>query len=281
MAQRNGAAVDVEFAQIQFQLAAHGQRLCALGFVDLETANLIQRHPGAFQQQANRRRRAYAHDLGRHAHHGAGHDARQRFLAVGPGPICHVLARRHDGRRSGIDQGRAVATGLHAALVHRLEPGQHFDRRNAGVRVLRHLRGLARQPDSTRFVAFEFEFFGDYRDDLARVKTRLLRGDRLGKGLRGEFVHLFTRDAVFLRQVLGGLDHVDAGRRVFERLPHVVLEADRCAELETGAVLERRNRVACHAFRAHHQHRRAGAGLDVLASLAKQFETSAADALRH
>ncbi len=40
MAQRNRAAVDVEFGQIEAQLAAYGQGLCALGFVDFKAANV-------------------------------------------------------------------------------------------------------------------------------------------------------------------------------------------------------------------------------------------------
>ena len=113
------------------------------------------------------------------------------------------------------------------------------------------------------------------------MKAAFLCRHRLGKRVAGELVDFLAADAVLLGQVLGGLDHVDAGGRVLQRLPHVVLEADRRAELEAGAVVEGRDRIARHALGADHQRGIAGARLDLLAGLAEQLEAGAADALRH
>ena len=67
MAERDGAAVDVEPVQIHAQFLGHRQRLCALRLVDLEAADVIQLQSRALQQQADGRRGAEAQDLGRYA----------------------------------------------------------------------------------------------------------------------------------------------------------------------------------------------------------------------
>ena len=72
MAQRNRAAVDVQPVQVQAQLAAHGQGLRALGFVDFKTRDVAELQAGTRQQQTNGWRRANAHDVRRHADHGRG-----------------------------------------------------------------------------------------------------------------------------------------------------------------------------------------------------------------
>ena len=142
-------------------------------------------------------------------------------------------------------------------------------------------RHLALQPDATGLVASQLELLGDHGHDFTGMEACLLRGHGLGKRVRGELVHVFAADAVLFGQVFCRLDHVDASSRVFQRLPHVVLEAHGCAQLEAGAVVEGGNGVARHALGAHHQRGFAGTALDVLARLAKQLEARAADALGH
>ena len=147
--------------------------------------------------------------------------------------------------------------------------------------VLVQLGLLALQAYAARLVAFDLELFADDRDDFIGEETGLLRRHCLGEGCAGESVYVFARDAVLFGQVLGGLDHVDADGRVFQRLPHVVLEADRRAELEASAVVERGNRIARHALGADHQRDLGRAALNLLAGLAEQLEAGAANALRH
>jgi hypothetical protein len=109
----------------------------------------------------------------------------------------------------------------------------------------------------------------------------LLRRHGLGERGGGKLIDLLARYAVLLGQVLGRLDHVDAGGRVLQRLPHVVLEAHRGAQLEAGAVREGGDRVARHGLGAREQRHVGAAALDLLAGLAEQLKTRAADALRH
>ena len=139
MAQRDGAAIDIEPGHVQPQLSAHGQGLRTLRFVDLETANLVKDQAGARQQQPDRRRRANAHELRRHAHHSGGHHPRQGAQALCLG----VSARCDHAGRGTVHQRRAVATSLHASGIDRPELGQHLGGRQAGVAVLCDLRQLA------------------------------------------------------------------------------------------------------------------------------------------
>ena len=149
------------------------------------------------------------------------------------------------------------------------------------MRVVRHFGDFALQPDAARFVAFQFKLFRHDGHDFPGVKAAFLRRHCLGKRAGGKSIDLFAGDGVFFRQIFSRLDHVDARRRVFERFPHVILEADRRAQLEAGAVVKGGNRVARHAFGADDQRRFASAALNLLARLAKQLKARAANALGH
>ena len=233
--------------------------------------------PAALEQQADRRRRTDAHDLRRHADGRRGNQARQRLAA----PVAFHRARGHQRGHRRIGQRRAVAAGLHAVLEHRAQLGQHLGRRDARVRVAVGHCGLAREADAARLVAGELEHFVRHRHDLAVEEAGLLRRHGTREGLGGEGVDLLARDAVLLRQVLGGLDHRDRRRGIGQRLPQVVLELRRHTELETLAVLEGGDRVACHRLGADHQRQAGRAGGNLLAGLAEQLEAGAADALHH
>ncbi len=80
MADGNRAAIDVELVLVEAEFARAGHDLGAEGLVDLEAADLVERQPGAVQHRLDRRHRADAHDLRRHADGGAGQNARQRLL---------------------------------------------------------------------------------------------------------------------------------------------------------------------------------------------------------
>ncbi len=140
---------------------------------------------------------------------------------------------------------------------------------------------LALQLDAAWLVACQLKLFGDDGYDLSGMKTVLLRGNGLGKRGAGERIHVLAADAVFFGEVFSRLDHIDPGGGVFQGFPHIVFEADGSAEFEAGAVVERGNRVARHAFRAHDQSGLARAALNLLARLAKQLKARATNALRH
>ena len=113
------------------------------------------------------------------------------------------------------------------------------------------------------------------------MKTPLLCGHRFGKRAGRKRIYVCPRYVVFFGQVLRSLNHVDAGGRVLQRLPHEVFKTHRRAELKTRAVVKRGNRVAGHAFGANHQRHVGSATLNLLTRLAKQLKTRAANALHH
>ena len=81
MADGDGAAIDVELGLVEAELARAGHDLGAERLVDLEAVDVGELEPGALQHRLDRRHRADAHDLRRHADRGAGDDARERRLA--------------------------------------------------------------------------------------------------------------------------------------------------------------------------------------------------------
>src|SRR5450830_315592 len=277
MAQCNGAAVDVEPAAIESEFAFHGDGLRSLGFIDFEAADVVQRQAVAFQQQATRRRRTDAHDLGRHADHGGGDYARQRLAWM----VAQVAAGGDDGGRGRIHQRGAVAAGLHTVGVERTQLAQHFHRRRPWMRIVCGLADLALQFDMTIVVAVQREGLVDHRHDLVDMEAFLLCAQGALEGQRRIFVDFAPCDAVFLRQVFCGLRHGDAGRGIGQRLPHVILEFHRCAQAKAAAMRERSNRIARHRFRTDHQRRVGIAAFDLVAGLADQLEAGTADALHH
>ena len=145
-----------------------------------------------------------------------------------------------------------------------------------GVHAL-HFRRQAQRP---RRVALALEGGGGDGLDLAGQKATCLRRQCPLERARRIGVHLGAGDAIAARQVLGRADHVDAGGRVLQRLPHEILELDWGAELEAGAVLEGGDGVARHAL-GPRQQRHVDAVAQVQPGLAEQLEAGAADALYH
>ena len=63
MAERDGAAVDVQPIRIDGQLAQAGEHLRGERFVQLDEIDLVERQPGELQRLADRRHRADAEAL--------------------------------------------------------------------------------------------------------------------------------------------------------------------------------------------------------------------------
>ena len=233
MADGDRAAIDVELVLVEAELAGAGHDLRAEGLVDLEAVDVGQLEAGALEHGLDRRHRADAHDLRRHAHGRAGDDAGKRRLAG----CLDVIGGGDQRRRGAIDDGRGIAAGLHAA-ESRPDGRQRFERGGADVGVGGELLG-ASDLELARLVARALECLGLQRDDLAGEETRFLRRDRALEALHGEGVDLRPRDLVLPRQVLGGVAHGHVGGRVEQRLPEEVLEADR-AHAEARASSRRR-----------------------------------------
>ena len=78
----DGAAVDIELGLIDPELARAGHALRAEGLIDLEPADLVEAQPALLQHRADRRHRADAHEMGRHADARPRDDARQRLALM-------------------------------------------------------------------------------------------------------------------------------------------------------------------------------------------------------
>src|SRR5215470_1609088 len=106
---RDRAAVDVELALVETELARAGHDLCSERLVDLEAVDVGELQAGALEHGLDRRHRADAHDFRRHADRSAGHDARERSLAGG----LDVIGGSDQRRRRAVDDGGGIAAGLH------------------------------------------------------------------------------------------------------------------------------------------------------------------------
>ena len=88
MAQRDGAAVDVDDFRIESGGADHGQRLRRESFVEFDDADVVQLEPGERQRFGNRHHGTDAHDFRRHARRGETDEARLRASAPARAPSC-------------------------------------------------------------------------------------------------------------------------------------------------------------------------------------------------
>ena len=67
MAERDGAAVEVDLARVDAELAHAGERLGGEGLVELDDVDVLDLEAGARERLAARRDRTDAHDLRRAA----------------------------------------------------------------------------------------------------------------------------------------------------------------------------------------------------------------------
>ena len=214
MADRDRAAVHVELVLVEVERARAGHHLRAERLVDLEAVDVGERQPGLLDCRLDRRHRADAHDLGRHAGRRARDEARERRLAL----LLRITCRGDERRRRAIDDGRRIAAGLHAAEGG-ADLGELLDRRRAHVRVVIDRLGVARQPDAARIVALAREFLRVHRRDLAGEEARLLRLHGALERAHRVGVHLAARDLVLPREVFRRVAHRDIARSRRPALP--------------------------------------------------------------
>ncbi len=93
VAERDGAAVHVQFVVRHFQLAHEAEHDRGEGLIDLVEVDVVLRHAGAVQDLARDIGGRRQHDAGFRADRGEGLDARARFQAELPWPISFVPRR--------------------------------------------------------------------------------------------------------------------------------------------------------------------------------------------
>ena len=229
--------------------------------------------PARREHGPDRRHRADAHHLRRHADGRAGDDARERRLARS----AHVVRRGDQGGRRAVDDGGGVAAGLHPA-EGRPDGCQRLDRRRAHMGVGGELL-LALELQAARRIAGPLERFVRHRSDLAREEAGLLRRDGAREALRGEAVDLRSCDLVLAGQVLGGIAHAHIGRRIEQGFPEEILEID-CAHAKPAHRIGR-DRIAAHGFRADAERERDLPVRDEVGRLHQHFDAGAAYPLHH
>src|SRR5579859_161128 len=121
MAERDGAAIDIDAGLVELEVADAGQRLGGEGFVELDHVELRGIEAGAGQRLGRGRDRADAHDLGGAAGDRHRLDAGQDVEAMLLGVV--LAGDQHHSRTVG--QRRGGAGGDGAVLVEgQLEAGQ-------------------------------------------------------------------------------------------------------------------------------------------------------------
>jgi len=273
MADGNRAAVDVELGFVDAELARAGHHLGAERLVDLEAIDVGKFMAGALEHRFDGGNRADAHDLRRHAHSGAGDDARERKLA---GSLC-VIAGGDQRRRRAVDDRRGIAAGLHAAK-RGWNFRQHLDWRWADMGVGAKLLP-ALELERARLKAFPFEGLALHRRDLAGEKARLLGGERALEAARGIGIDLRPRDLILARQILGGVAHARVGRRIAQRFPQKILEVDRAHAKPAHRVGS--DRIAAHGFRPDTERKPDILVGNEIGGLHQHLEAGAADPLHH
>ncbi len=212
MADRDTAAVDVEFVRIDAQLVAAIERLARERLVDFPEADVVDLEARAVEQFGNGKDRTNAHFLGLAARDlEAAIDAEDRdtFL-LGHRAVHHHLRRGAVRKLACIARGD-MATFLDDEPVfeHGFERGEFF-----GGGIAAHAL-VMRQRD--RFLAGLVPFLveqrladGD-RDDLFSEPARGLRRARALLADRRELVLRLAADAITVGDDLGSLDHRHIG----------------------------------------------------------------------
>ena len=232
MADRNGAAIDVDLARIPAEILVDGDRLGGKRLVGFDEIEIVGRPTRFRQSEARSRNRPRAHQCGLHTGSRPRCDARKRRQTAARG---FFGGHQHEHGRTVIDAGRvagrdgAVLVEGRAQLAERVERGAVL-----GVFVVGH--------DHVALAALD----RDGRDFVFEL-AGLLGG--LGLVLRGhrEFVLLVARDLPFLRDILGRVAHVVA----VERVPQTVFEhrIDHFGRAHLGAVAQiHRMRRLAHAL---------------------------------
>jgi hypothetical protein len=269
----NGAAVDIELGLVDAEFARTRHHLRAKGLVDLEAIDILKLQSCAFEHGSDRRHRADTHDVRRHAHGGAGDDARERGRAGG----LRVIGGGDERGGRAVDDGRGIAAGLHPAEGG-ADRGERFQRGGAHMGVggkLVHALKFQR----AWLKALPLEPLTLDRRDLAGEEAGLLRRERAFEASRGVGVDLAPRNLVGPREVLGRVAHGDVGGRIAQRFPQKILEIDRTHAKSAHGIGS--NRVAAHGFGADAQREPDCFVCDNVSGLHQHFDAGAANALHH
>ena len=208
VADRDRAAVDVEPVVGNAELVAAVDHLHGKSLVQLPEADVLDLEPGALQQLRHRVDRADAHFVRFAAGDGEAteHPERREAAARGLGRAHH-----HGGARAVRELAR-VAGGDHAAGHGRA------DLRDAVVGGVGSQAFVGLDRDLTRVQRRGLRVHAGHRHrdrrDLVLEVTRGLRGTRALLAACTVLVHRLARDAVALRDDLGGLQHRHVHRRL-------------------------------------------------------------------
>src|SRR5262249_44954792 len=159
-------AVDIELLLVEPELADAGDDLGAERLVDLDAVDLVETEAGPFQERADRRRGADAHDLRRTADGEGPDQPGERRLALS----LEEGAAGDDDPGGAVDHAGGIAPRLHAA-EGRTELGERLARGRAGMGVLAEAFDLAVERDRAGLTARAIESLRRNGDDLVLEKA--------------------------------------------------------------------------------------------------------------
>ncbi len=123
MAERNGAAVDIDFGRVEARLPDHRERLSCERFVEFDQIHILQLQSSQAQHFRDGFDRAQSHDLGPDAGRRVCDEAGQRLQSHCAG----LLFRHYNDRRGAIAHWRRVAgRDRTVRLESRLQFGKRF-----------------------------------------------------------------------------------------------------------------------------------------------------------
>ncbi len=287
MAQRDGAAVDVDLAHVKLQLARHGDGLGGESLVGLDQINVLDGNAGLFHGLTGSGDGAHAHDLGIHAALPPANELGHGLQAV----FLHSLAGgQHDGGRAVVDAGGGSSGDAGSALVVGfLRAGQlkgmyhlwigRLGTHGEGALHLHHaLHGGA---GAGEFVLLEvhkvlLDLHGD-GDNLVVELAGGLRGFALLLGGDGKLVLLLAGNAPHVANVLSGGAHVVVvvcvPQAVLDHGVHQLLVAHAGAPAGIGSHVG----SSGHVLRAAADHHVGVAGQNGACTLDDRLHTGAAD----
>ena len=204
MAEGDGAAVYIEFAQVEAKVVSHRYGLGGKGFIRFNQVKIADLHTGLFQDLSGGRNRADAHDGRLYARklsgNPGGHGSDAQFLRL-------LFAHDDDGSRAVVDAG-SVSCCYQAAVLLKggTQPGQALHGHAlSGAFVRIHNNG---------------GLFGLYLDgnDLF-LKTSLIHGlFTFLLAVGRELIQLLAGQSPLFADIFRGHSHMIAVKRVGERI---------------------------------------------------------------
>ena len=255
MAQRDGAAVDIDKIAVEAQLFLAGEILRREGFIDFNAFDVGKRASGDFQDAAYGRHRADAHDRGVNTGITPGHDAAE---------ILPARLVRNNERGAAIDNAGGVAGGDGAILAEgRPQFSQSFHRGVSAAVIVRGENLNALASGDFHWHDFILEITG-----RNRRRRRLLRAQREG-------VLLGAGNIELIREILRGLRHVKAALRVHQVFQQRINEL-RVAQPQSLAGAAHQEGGLRHRFHAARQHMTRLAEIDPLRRVDHGLQAGAA-----